>query len=91
MKKLSRQKQKVSAPGSHLINTDSTSPLSHGLGVNESRNMCHSTNVATMAKKRTESIDSVVVDYLENIATPHRIGLSAFSGEGARDRSDALW
>ena len=41
-------------------------------------------------KKRTESIDSVEVDDLENIATPEMITLSAFSGVGVKDRSDAL-
>merc|ERR1712123_63191 len=72
-------------------------------GLFQYRNMCQSTNVAslasvvqgylTMAEKRTESartesIDSVEVDDLENIATPEMIMLSAVSGEGAQDRSD---
>ena len=65
--------------------------------------MCQSSNVASlasvvnqylsMAEKRTdaarqESVDSVEVDDLENIATPEMIMLSAVSGEGAQDRSD---
>lgn len=72
-------------------------------GLFQYRNMCQSTNVAslasvvqgylTMAEKRTEnarneSIDSVEVDDLENLATPEMIMLSAVSGEGAQDRSD---
>ena len=67
------------------------------------RNMCQSTNVAslasvvqgylTMAEKRTESdrtesIDSVEVGDLENLATLEMIMHSAVSGEGAQDRSD---
>jgi translation initiation factor 3 subunit A len=47
----------------------------------------------TMAEKRTESartesIDSVEVDDLENLETPEMIMVSAVSGEGAQDRSD---
>ena len=72
-------------------------------GLFQYRNMCQSTNVASlatvvqgylnMAEKRTESArqesaDSVEVDDLENIATPEMIMLSAVSGEGAQDRSD---
>merc|ERR1719278_1904598 len=72
-------------------------------GLFQYRNMCQTTNVAslasvvqgylTMAEKRTESArqesaDSVEVDDLENIATPEMIMLSAVSGEGAQDRSD---
>ena len=72
-------------------------------GLFQYRNMCQSTNVASlasvvqgylnMAEKRTESArqesaDSVEVDDLENIATPEMIMLSAVSGEGAQERSD---
>jgi len=72
-------------------------------GLFQYRNMCQSTNVAslaavvqgylTMAEKKTEAakqeaIDKVDVDDLDNLATPEMIMLSAVSGEGAQDRSD---
>lgn len=72
-------------------------------GLFQYRNMCQSTNVAslaavvqgylTMAEKKTESakqesIDKVDVDDLDNLATPEMIMLSAVSGEGAQERSD---
>ncbi|XP_040564646.1 eukaryotic translation initiation factor 3 subunit A [Lepeophtheirus salmonis] len=73
-------------------------------GLYQYRNMCQSTNVASLAsvvqfyltstEKKTEaarqaSKDSVAdVDDLENIATPEMIMLSAVSGEDAQDRSD---
>ncbi len=73
-------------------------------GLFQYRNMCQSTNVAslasvvqgylTMAEKRTdtarqESVESVQdVDDLDNLATPEMILLSAVSGEDAQDRSD---
>ena len=69
-----------------------------------SSNMCQSTNVASLASvvvqgnlsmaekrtesARTESIDSVEVDDLENLAIPEMIMLSAVCGEGAQNRSD---
>merc|ERR1712226_1197325 len=73
-------------------------------GLFQYRNMCQSTNVASlaavvqgylsMAEKRTdaakqESVDSVEgIDDLDNLATPEMILLSAVSGEDAQDRSD---
>ena len=67
-----------------------------------SSNMCQSTNVASLASMvqgnltiaekrtesaRTESIDYVEVDDLENLVTPEMIMLSAVCGEGSQDRS----
>lgn len=73
-------------------------------GLYQYRNLCQSTNVASLAdvvqgylnlaEKRTDearqkSHDSVQeVDDLENLATPEMIMLSAVSVEGAQERSD---
>ena len=71
-------------------------------GLFQYRHMCLSTNMAslasivqgnlTMAEKRTESartesIDYVEVDDLENLVIPEMIMLSAVCGEGSQDRS----
>jgi len=72
-------------------------------GLYQYRNMCQTTNVASLtaviqeylnnAEKRTEaakkeSIDKVECDDLENLTTPEMIMLSAVSGEGVQDRAD---
>eukprot|EP00088_Acartia_fossae_P002760 TRINITY_DN1113_c0_g1_i1.p1 TRINITY_DN1113_c0_g1~~TRINITY_DN1113_c0_g1_i1.p1 ORF type:complete len:1134 (-),score=468.42 TRINITY_DN1113_c0_g1_i1:209-3610(-) len=72
-------------------------------GLYQYRNMCQSTNVASLtnvvqeylnnAEKRTdaakqESVDKVEVDDLDILTTPEMIMLSAVSGESGQDRSD---